>query len=238
VNVNIKVGEEFSLNYDRSSPEVYISNEKILTYYDDGGVIPFTAIGEGSCIVELREPKEDGRYILIARASVIVIKAEESYDFVVNVGDSFTLPVDPRADQTDYELINYPSGIVNVHRVGGTWNATPLKAGICTIAIDDTDETIYRWTVKVVESYDFVVNVGDTFILPIDPESDQEDYELIINPSGIVDVHNDNGTWNAIALNSGTCTVAIDDGDETIYRWTVKVVGSAAEEYDGTISIS
>ena len=75
----------------------------------------------------------------------------DQYDFVVNVGYEFALPVDPSADQEDYELIINPSGIVDVRKEGLSWVATALKAGVCTIAIDDTDETIYSWSVKVVE---------------------------------------------------------------------------------------
>jgi hypothetical protein len=96
---------------------------------------------------------EGGDYVEEYDGAIIIsdVPPIMPYDFIVSVGYEFTLPVDPNANQEDYELIINPSGIVDVRKEGSSWIATALKVGVCTIAIDDTDETIYRWSVRVVE---------------------------------------------------------------------------------------
>jgi hypothetical protein len=163
--LNLKLGDTFYLDYDGSSPEVYISNEGILTYYDDGGTIPFTAIGVGSCTVELREDKGEGEYVVLARASVTVEAAEggdtvedydgtiiieDNFDFVVKVGDSINLPVDPESGQ---EIGFTNNSVLEGYNDGGVWQVKAIGVGTCTIYINsDADEPDYTFVVKVLES--------------------------------------------------------------------------------------
>ena len=74
------------------------------------------------------------------------------------------------------------------------------------------------------EEFDFVVYVGDSINLPVDPQNGQD---ISFSHSGILEGYNDGGVWQVNAIGVGTCTIYINsDADEPDHTFVVKVLES------------
>jgi hypothetical protein len=165
----LKVGDDFALGFDTAiigdtdDMDIYMSVEGILSHYVDSDEVIFTALKEGSTIVELRKNEGEGEYTILSRASITVNAAqaggeeydgtiiiEDNYDFVVKVGDSIDLPVDPESGQ-DISFSN--NKVLEGYNDGGVWQVNAIGVGTCTIYINsDADEPDHTFVVKVLES--------------------------------------------------------------------------------------
>lgn len=73
-DIETYIGGGFSVSYEQNSPDVEVDPRGILEYYDDGGVIEFSAVSSGVCTVKVLEGYlGEGEYEKVKEYSVLVI---------------------------------------------------------------------------------------------------------------------------------------------------------------------
>lgn len=237
---DLKVGEKFSLEHDYANPVIHVSNSRILSYRDYGNTIEFTAVEVGEGVVELK----NSNGITIAKANITVTRETEKptpeYTLNVKVGEEF----DVNTVGSNINVWMSNKNIISYYDDGGCINFTAIGVGECLIEVqtpltEDGDyDVIARMYVTVEEAdeaFDYIVAVGETINLDVPTDG----FEAWTSPNGIVEMDDDFDHWSAKAISAGVCLIKIGlDPDMPDYEYKVKVVGTAIEEYDGTITIS
>lgn len=73
-DIETYIGGGFGVSYEQNSPDVEVDPKGILEYYDDGGVIEFSAVASGVCTVKVLEGYlGEGEYEKTTEYSVLVI---------------------------------------------------------------------------------------------------------------------------------------------------------------------
>ena len=141
---NVATGEEFTIEYHGSSPSVEVPS--FLSYYDDGGVVVFSAHAPGAGTIHLtRGGVQVGTYTVSATGSAI--SSPEHYDYKINIGGSFSIPYERNAPE-----VGCPS-VLEYYDDGGELAFTAVKAGTGEIILrNDADGSIIAiYTILVEE---------------------------------------------------------------------------------------
>lgn len=140
------VGDVFSISYHGSSPDVVCPS--CLTYYDDGGVLVFTAEAAGSGVIRLtRNDSLIGEY-------TVTVAAVEVYDYDLKIGEEFSVVYDGSSP-----TVECPS-CLTYYDDGGEFVFTAAIVGTGTLRLYRSDSLIASYTIRVSEK-----NVGsDTHV--------------------------------------------------------------------------
>ena len=129
------VGDVFIISYHGSSPDVVCPS--CLTYYDDGGVLVFTAEAVGSGVIRLtRNDSLIGEY-------TVVVTAVENYDYDLKIGATFSITYDGSSPS-----VECPS-CLTYYDDGGEFVFTAAMAGAGTLQLYDSDTLIASYTVRI-----------------------------------------------------------------------------------------
>lgn len=140
------VGDVFGIPYHGSSPTVECPN--CLTYYDDGGVLMFTAEAVGSGVIRLtRHDSLIGEY-------TVTVASVEVYDYDLKIGEEFSVVYDGSSPS-----VECPS-CLTYYDDGGEFVFTAAIVGTGTLRLYRSDSLIASYTIRVSEK-----NVGsDTHV--------------------------------------------------------------------------